>query len=164
MPESHREQTGHRPPGPPVITTANPMRRLLHALFALAGWMGFGFYLGTVFLKPLDATALPTFFLLLAFGVTIVAVNRSWVAFNMHQSRRLPKRRQARVLEFTADHDQLGRRLVGHDWKALREAVCIEIDLDVASGEKRYRVGGQRTGVDPAMKARPSLSTESWSG
>ncbi len=137
------DPVGDYPPGghpaEKITRTANPVRHAFHGLICVLGWVAFVWYLYAVLLRPLERDAVFTFLLLVAYGACIAMINEMWIRFNSRLSRRLARRQQPRLLEFTATADKIGRRLEGADWSRLRQTSHIWIQIDEATRTKRYR-------------------------
>jgi len=122
-----------------ITRTANPVRQAFHGLICVLGWVAFVWYLYAVLLRPLERDAVFTFLLLVVYGACIAVINEMWIRFNSRLSKRLARRQQPRLLEFTATVDKIGRRLEGADWPQLRKASRIWIQTDEPTQAKRYR-------------------------
>jgi hypothetical protein len=139
-----------------ITRTRNPVRSAFHGLICVLGWAAFAYYLYTVLLRPLEPDAILTFLLLLLLAGTIAVVNQIWIWFNRDLNQKLGRRREARLLEYAAKTDQIGRWLEGANWPVLRQSGRIWIEIDAKAGAKRYRRSSP-----PGEK---SQVTDSWNG
>ncbi|MCA0240965.1 MAG: hypothetical protein LCI02_08885 [Proteobacteria bacterium] len=122
-----RHGTGEVAASPGPAQPLPPLRRLLHALLIVLGWLLFAWsWLRVTADRPAVGELK---WLMLAALLVVPVLTLSWVAHNVGIYRRKGPRRAVTPVAVQHDVDFNGRRIEA-DWPALASARCIEIVID----------------------------------
>ena len=114
----------------------SPPRIVLHAVFAVLGWILFAYFWRLVSIVGLSAGARTALVAMVIFLALLVFLTSWWIAHNLGIARRNRRKRTAEPIEKLYLFDVCGLRVEMPDNARMKSATVIEITID--ESHKRY--------------------------
>ncbi len=121
-----------------VPTTSGPVRRVLHALVAVAGWVVFAWFWWHVFYRTPPGEAVRGVLILGLLLLLAVAATLGWIRHNIRLFRNRSRRTTPPFVRPDFDRDVLGRTVQAPAWEEVR--LAPEVEIEITGTAKTYRV------------------------